>query len=187
MRGTLSASSRLWEIPVSVGGGLFVSLGVVVEASFDDFYRRTRDACFRALVVVIRQSDEAGDLLAESYTRAWERWDHVGSHPAPSAWVMRTALNLHRDRWRRRQLSARLGWLRQEVAPPELPVDQGLLNALHSLPRRQREVVALRVLLDYDTAQTSQVLGISPGTVTTHLHRGLTTLRGAIVSREDLE
>ncbi len=59
----------------------------------------------------------------------------------------------------------------------ELPFDSLLLNALAALPDRQRECVALRVLLDLSTEQTAEVLGIAPGTVTTHLHRGLATLR----------
>ena len=48
---------------------------------------------------------------------------------------------------------------------------------LQRLPARQRQVVALRIFLDLDTAQTAEVLGIAPGTVTAHLTRALTALR----------
>ncbi|MGZ4150307.1 MAG: RNA polymerase sigma factor [Actinomycetota bacterium] len=40
----------------------------------------------------------------------------------------------------------------------------------------QRDVVALRIVLGYDTAQTAQVLGIAEGTVTAHLFRALNRL-----------
>ncbi|GAA5197324.1 hypothetical protein GCM10023322_68280 [Rugosimonospora acidiphila] len=40
-----------------------------------------------------------------------------------------------------------------------------LAHALRRLPRRQREVIALRVLLDLDTDTTARVLGIAAGTV----------------------
>jgi RNA polymerase sigma-70 factor (ECF subfamily) len=87
-------------------------------------------------------------------------------------------LNARVSRWRR---------LRREVewADHESPVaddasarfDDDLLAALRRLPARQREVVALRVLLDLDTETTARVLGIAPGTVTAHLSRAVAALR----------
>jgi DNA-directed RNA polymerase specialized sigma24 family protein len=51
------------------------------------------------------------------------------------------------------------------------------MAALMRLPARQRQVVALRLVLDLDTAQTAAVLGISPNTVMAHMARALTALR----------
>jgi RNA polymerase sigma-70 factor (ECF subfamily) len=45
------------------------------------------------------------------------------------------------------------------------------------LPDQQRRVLALRIILDFDTHSTADALGIAPGTVTTHLHRALSALR----------
>jgi DNA-directed RNA polymerase specialized sigma24 family protein len=55
------------------------------------------------------------------------------------------------------------------------------------LPRRQREVVTLRLLLDLDTYATAQILGIAEGTVGAHLHRAVTALRAAIASNDHQE
>ena len=55
-----------------------------------------------------------------------------------------------------------------------------MLAALRALPRRQREVIALRVFLDLDIATTAGLLGIAPGTVGAHLSRAVTTLRAAL-------
>ena len=52
-----------------------------------------------------------------------------------------------------------------------------LAEALRKLPRRQREAVALRFLSDLSEADTAEALGISAGSVKTHVHRGLATLR----------
>jgi DNA-directed RNA polymerase specialized sigma24 family protein len=52
------------------------------------------------------------------------------------------------------------------------------MAALLRLPARQREVIALRLILDLDTGSTAQVLGIRPNTVMTHMARALETLRG---------
>jgi RNA polymerase sigma factor (sigma-70 family) len=66
-------------------------------------------------------------------------------------------------------------------------VDRAIMAALRRLPARQREVIALRVFLDLDTAQTAKVLGIAPGTVTAHLARAAATLRtdlSAVIEQE---
>ncbi len=149
-------------------------------SGFDEFYRATRDGCFRALVAVTRDHEEAADLLAEAYTRAWERWSTVSRHPARAAWVMRTALNLHRDERRRLRRLARLPRRPERAQASELPFDPAVMEALQRLPRRQRQVVALRILADLDTAAAADVLGIAPSTVAVHLHRALGTLRGAL-------
>ena len=56
-------------------------------------------------------------------------------------------------------------------------VDPQIMAALMRLPARQRQVVALRLILDLDTARTAEVLGIAPGTVMAHLGRAMTALR----------
>ncbi|MCP3975541.1 MAG: SigE family RNA polymerase sigma factor [bacterium] len=152
---------------------------------FEVFYRASRDVCFRSLLVAVGGVDEADECVAEAFTRALSRWDSVAAHPAPSAWVIHTAMNVHRDRWRKtRRRDVRRRLVSDDVPAPGLPVDRALLEALWSLPRRQREVVALRVVADLDTAQTAEILGIAPGTTTAHLHRGLTTLRRQLSGQE---
>jgi DNA-directed RNA polymerase specialized sigma24 family protein len=44
----------------------------------------------------------AQELVAEAFARAWASWHTVSGHPAPRAWVVRTALNANTFRWRRR-------------------------------------------------------------------------------------
>ncbi len=56
-------------------------------------------------------------------------------------------------------------------------VDPRIMAALLRLPARQRQVVALRLFLDLDTAGTARVLGIAPGTVQAHLGRAMAALR----------
>jgi DNA-directed RNA polymerase specialized sigma24 family protein len=55
------------------------------------------------------------------------------------------------------------------------------MAALLRLPARQRQVAALRLFPDLDTAGTAQVPGIAPGTVQAHLGRALAALRGDLI------
>ena len=161
----------------------------VVVGSFEEFYLATKDKCLRAVLAVVGHRALAEDLVAEAMCRAWRSWAAVGIHQAPQAWVMRTALNLNVDWWRRRRREVPLADHHDPVAPEwDGDVDPWWMNALRSLPERQRLVLAVRVLLDLDTAQTAELLGMKPATVRVHLHRAALKLRaelGAAISSED--
>jgi RNA polymerase sigma factor (sigma-70 family) len=150
---------------------------------FAEFYRRFRDECLRTVVVSVGDRDIAQDLVDEAFARACASWRTVSRHPAPAAWVIRTALNANISRWRRH---------RQEIPVPDPgmaadlpavsgaadgPVDPEIMAALMRLPARQRQVVALRLFLDLDTRRTAEVLSIAPGTVKEHLARAIAALR----------
>ena len=49
------------------------------------------------------------------------------------------------------------------------------------LPARQRQVVALRLLLDLDTRHTADALGITPNTVMAHMAHALAALRHDLI------
>lgn len=155
------------------------------RSEFEQFYRQHKDPCFRALIVSVRDARVADELLSEAFTRALARWRDVRAHPAPAAWVVRTAINLHRDEFRRRRRADRLSRPVVDTVSQDPPFDPALHRAVSALPQRQREVVALRVLADLSTEQTAAVLGITPGTVTTHLARGLQTLRDQLSVRNE--
>jgi RNA polymerase sigma factor (sigma-70 family) len=159
---------------------------------FEEFYYRSRDGCFRAVLVIVGDHDAAQELVAEAFARAYASWRTVSRHPAPAAWVVRTALNTNISWWRRR---------RQEVlvADPgviaDLPGAEGadgafeprIKAALMRLPARQRQVVALRLLLDMDTRRTADALGISPNTVMAHMGQALAALRHDLIPEREQE
>jgi len=148
------------------------------EDEFADFYRASRDSCLRAVAAVAGDCALAEEQVAEAFTRAWMSWGKVRRHAAPQAWVVRTALNLGVSWWRRHRREVPLAD-HDAAAPDGLGdgVDPALMAALRRLPTRQREVLALRILLDLDTETTAKVVGIAPGTVTAHLSRAVAALR----------
>ena len=155
---------------------------------FGEFYGARKDAVFRAVLVAVGDRAVAEDAVSEAFTRAYARWRHLAGHPNPTAWVLRTALNAQRSWWRR---------LRREVAgdPPDHPghvaeashLSTDIKKLINDLPRRQREVVAMRLLADLSAEETGALLGIAPATVHVHLHRALATLRGSLAGLQAAE
>jgi DNA-directed RNA polymerase specialized sigma24 family protein len=58
---------------------------------FTGFYDAARDDCLQIVRVSVGDRQLAEDLVAEAFTRAWASWRTVRQHPAPRAWVVRTA------------------------------------------------------------------------------------------------
>jgi RNA polymerase sigma factor (sigma-70 family) len=151
------------------------------QPEFAEFYYRSRDACFSAILVSVGDQDVAQELAAEAFARACASWRTVSRHPAPEAWVVRTALNANVSRWRRRRRELLVADPGMIADPPETGGDSAfdprIKAALMRLPVRQRQVVALRLLLDLDTKGTADTLGITPNTVMAHMAHALAALR----------
>ncbi len=122
----------------------------------------------------------------------WASWPKVSKHPAPVAWIVRTALNANVSRWRRRRREVLVA---DPAAVADLPAAQGvtcvsvdpqIMAALMRLPARQRQVVAPRLFLDLDIIRTAEVLGIASGTVQSHQGRAIAALRGDLISNAGL-
>jgi RNA polymerase sigma factor (sigma-70 family) len=153
---------------------------------FVEFYRSSVDECLRTVLISVGDQDTAQDLVDEAFARAWASWSTVGRHPAPKAWVVRTALNANISRWRRSRrevLVSDPGTVADPAAnsaASDSSVDPKIMAALMRLPARQRQVVALRLILDLDIGRSAEVLGIAPGTVMAHLGRAMAALRNEL-------
>jgi RNA polymerase sigma factor (sigma-70 family) len=158
------------------------------QTEFADFFQAGWEPCLRTVVAVVGSPQLAEDQVAEAFARAWASWPTVRRHPAPRAWVVRTALNTGAAWWRQRRRELPLAD-HDLTAPAGLDggLDATLLTAIWRLPRRQREVIALRIFLDLDTATIARQLGIEAGTVRMHLSRGVTALRHELTPAKNME
>jgi RNA polymerase sigma factor (sigma-70 family) len=124
----------------------------------------------------------AEDVAVEAFARAYARWDSVGSMEYPLRWIFRVATNLALDQTRRKN--------RWAPAKPMADVEdevanrQALLAPLRRLPRRQQQVVVLRYIADLSEEEVARVLGVSLGTVKTHLRRAMPRLRSELITLE---
>lgn len=145
------------------------------ETVFEDLFRQAYHVAYR----VVGHSGEAEDVAAETLARAAHSWRRVGRMPVPGAWVTRVATNLSVDIVRRRRFTTSTP-LEEGVGPRDSDTAIALRELLRALPRRQRDVLALRYLVDLPEAEIASVLGISPGSVKRHASRGLSRLRAQL-------
>jgi RNA polymerase sigma-70 factor (ECF subfamily) len=152
------------------------SFAAVAEELLDDVYGY--------LLYLTKNRAVAEDLTSETFEaalRTWRRFD--AARGTPRAWLLSiartTALDWFRADTRRRKREERAGIAFPPAEAVE-PLGEGLSPALEeglrSLSTAEREVVALRVVLDLDGEQAARVLGISPTAVSTRLHRALAKL-----------
>jgi RNA polymerase sigma-70 factor, ECF subfamily len=127
----------------------------------------------------------AEELTAETFERAlrlWHRFDpQRGSARTWLCQVARTVALDHFRSERRRTRREQLAALPEHVdAPFAVGLSPDLEAALHELSAGEREVVALRVVLELDAGTAARVLGISPTNCTTRLNRALRKLEEAL-------
>ena len=148
------------------------------SASFAATAEEHLDDVYGYLVYLTRDRSLAEDLTADTFEKAlrlWRRFDP--SRGSARTWLCQiartTALDWFRSEDRRRRREERL------AAPDEVEEAFGeglspdLESAIASLSAAEREVIALRVLLELDGEETARVLGISPTNVSTRLSRAL--------------
>lgn len=151
------------------------------QARFEQLYRAHAGAV-RAYAVRRARSDAiADDVVSDVFLVVWRRLDDVPDRPVP--WLLliarRALANRRRSERRAAALRDRLASLRRPfVASPE--TGDRLLDALATLPERDRELLMLVAWEGLELAEIAQLLGARPGTVAVRLHRARRRLAVAL-------
>ncbi|HEY7707878.1 MAG TPA: sigma-70 family RNA polymerase sigma factor [Gaiellaceae bacterium] len=157
--------------------------------SLADAAERHLDDVYRYVLYLTRDPHAAEDLAAETFERAvrlWHRFDPArGSERTWLCQIARTvALDHLRAEERRRRREQRYAGLAERTTELDVQtLSPWLQQALASLSAADREVIALRVILDLDPADAGRVLGISPSACTTRLSRALERLEQKVGSQ----
>ncbi len=161
-------------------------------SAFDDLVRRWERRILAAIYRVMGTEDEARDLCQETFLRAYWALGGFKREARFSSWLYQIALNLCRDRMRRRKgrILVSLDAMEEEgVALPPRPVptpldlvEAGTLSravaaAVEELPEEQREVIVLKEYQDLTFLEIAEILDVPLSTVKTRLYRGLGQLR----------
>jgi RNA polymerase sigma factor (sigma-70 family) len=154
----------------------------VNRPSFTAVAEECLDEVYRYLLMLTADRTLADDLTGATFERALQRWRKFDPRRASATtWLCTIARSLALDHFRaesrrRRREDHYAAALRDFDEPTELGLSPELEAAVRELPAADREVLALRVVLDLDAATAARVLGISRTACSMRLARALTKL-----------
>jgi RNA polymerase sigma-70 factor (ECF subfamily) len=128
----------------------------------------------KAALVAAVGVDRAPDAVSEALAYGWEHWDELRDMDNPAGYLYRVGVS----RARRHRMTRVVF-----PSPPdgEMPwVEPELPRALARLSERQRSAVVLVHCLRWTQEEVAELLGITRGSVQTHLERGLHHLRTSL-------
>jgi len=147
------------------------------------------DAVHRYLLFLTGNRSVAEDLTGETFEKAFRVWRRFDPRRGTArAWLCgiarTTALDHFRSEERRRRREER--YVRDLPETEDVAFEPGPLEvALGLLSAAEREVVALRVLLELDGPTAARVLGISTTACSTRLSRALKRLEELMKDARD--
>jgi RNA polymerase sigma-70 factor (sigma-E family) len=171
---------------LSVGEAVAVDSPIAVDPFWDpalvDLYRSQRLPLLRLAVLLVDDRTVAEDVVQDAFLGLQRRWHAVD--PAAAAGYLRTSVvNGARSQLRRRVVARRhLRVAEPDDAPPaDLAVllseeHREVVEAMRTLPRRQREVLVLRYWSGLSEAEIAEALGVARGTVKSSAARALAAL-----------
>lgn len=158
---------------------------------FEEFFRHYCVQVRRYLVWLEAEPGVLDDAVQMTMVSAYRYWDRVGAMDSPTGWLFKVARQRLEDARRTQERGRRPvgdGGLpgAGSAADPMLASDRRLdiLAALRTLPRRQQEVVALRMQFGFSYQEIGQIIGASPVTARAHFHRAGKTLEKRLADEE---
>ncbi len=159
---------------------------VVVDGSFEAFFRAEHPAMVRSLTLALGDRSLAEDCAQVGFERAFARWSRVSQHDRPGSWVYVVAVR-HGWRHKSRHLGAPL---RDEISVDVATTVAGEIRfseLLDRLPRRQREAVVLRHLADLRLSEIAEAQRVTTGTVKASLYAAYERLRVEVSAAEEVQ
>ena len=171
------------------------------EAAYEDLVRAHGGRMLAVARRFLRNEDDARDAVQDAFLSAFRSLDRFEGNARISTWLHRIVVNaaLMKLRTRRRKPETPIedllpGYLEDghmehparewEKSAEDLAGDGEVrdlvLRSIERLPEGYRNVLLLRDIEELDTAETSELMGISHNAVKTRLHRARQALRGLL-------
>ncbi|WP_061290952.1 SigE family RNA polymerase sigma factor [Herbidospora cretacea] len=136
----------------------------------------------RLALIMLGDRESAEDVVQDSFLGLHRRWRLLRDPAAALPYLRSSVLNNARSTLRRRRLPS---WFAGAYDPPVWSAESAallgaerreVLEALHRLPRRQREALVLRYYAELSEEEAAHAMGVSRGTVKSTTSRALDAL-----------
>ena len=161
------------------------------EAAVDPLavlHREHYRSLVRLAVIVLGDVGLSEQIVQDAFVRLQLRWGGLREIDRAPAYLRSAVLNGARSQLRRQKVRDRFAGRRTVHQPMPTPESTALehddhdrvLTALRDLSGRQCEALTLRYYLELSEAEIAATMGVSPGSVKTHLRRGLANLANVL-------
>jgi RNA polymerase sigma-70 factor (ECF subfamily) len=156
---------------------------------FETLVRRHNQRLFRAARAILRSDVEAEDVLQQTWLEVYRHLGQFRGDSQFTTWATRIAVNAALAHARKQPVIAEVVDEPDRHTPDEAVENQQLGKLLErclaELPQGSREVMVLRDVLELDTAETAEALGLSQEAVRVRLHRARSAVAASLVDRID--
>lgn len=175
------------------GAGATVGDRAASDGALTDLYAAHWVPLVRLAHLLVRHRGWAEEIVQDVFIAAYPRLARLREEGTALAYLRRSVVNGCRSGFRHERVQET--YLGTEAARADAPGRRAadsaetvalrhddvarILDAVHRLPQRQREVVVLRYYSDLTEQQIADALGISTGAVKVHAHRAIATLRSS--------
>jgi RNA polymerase sigma-70 factor (ECF subfamily) len=160
------------------------------KQAYEVLIRRHNQRLFRAARAILRDDDEAEDVVQQVWVSAYQKLAGFRGDAALTTWLTRIVVNEALGRRRHRQRAEHLVLIEGESSEgaarsPEEEAAAGELGRLleahiDRLADIYREVLVLRDVEEMTTAETAACLGVSEETVRVRLHRARQQMQSSL-------
>ncbi len=153
--------------------------------AFAKLYDLYGDKIYRYIYYKSGRTDEAEDLTAQVFLKAWEAIDHYRWEGYPfSTWLYRIAHNMMIDYYRthRETLPLDTARTKESTVDPHQSAERAITSdrireALKHLTQDQQRVIVLRFLEGYSTSEVASMMDKDPDAIRALQHRALRALQ----------
>ena len=152
------------------------------EPSFAQLVRRHQRRAYTVARAIVLSHEDAEDAVQDAFRHAWRALDRFRPEQPFGAWLHRIVANAALDVTRRRKIRDADELTDVHASPFRDPAEarnlrERLVDALATLPTRQRAVIVLHDVEGFRHAEIGAMLAIPEGTARSDLHHARTQLR----------
>ena len=139
-----------------------------------------QQSLYRVAASYLRGEADRLDAVCEAVARAWEKRGTLRDERLFATWLTRILIRECVNIQRRQRRTVPVDILPEQAQEDESDAVRSLREALETLPQRQRTMVVLHYMEDYDVREVARIMGTTRGAVCAGLSRARETLRRRI-------
>lgn len=139
-----------------------------------------QQSLYRVAASYLRGEADRLDAVCEAVARAWEKRGTLRDERLFATWLTRILIRECVNIQRRQRRTVPVEALPEQAQEDESDAVRSLREAIEALPQRQRTMVVLHYMEDYDVREVARIMGTTRGAVCAGLSRAREALRRRI-------